>query len=104
MPWVLNLAYITLLPERQEPMQLSDYRPVSLQHSIPKLIAKVLTNRLQPQISSLLDQMQPGFVRGRSITENFATAMEMVQCAHGNKQPVFILKLDFQKADRKSVV
>ena len=91
----MNLAYITLL---QAPMQLSDYRPVSLQHSIPKLIAKVLTNRLQPKISSLLDPMQPGFVIGRSIAENFATAMEMVQCAHRNKQPFFVLKLDFQKA------
>lgn len=42
--------------------------------------------------------MQSDFIQGRSIIENFATAVEMVQCAHKLKKPIIVLKLDFQKA------
>jgi hypothetical protein len=81
----MNLAYITLLPKCQTPLQIIDYRPISLQHSIPKLFAKVLSNRLQVKIKQLVDPMQSGFIKGRSIIENFAMAMEMIQCAHRTK-------------------
>jgi hypothetical protein len=77
----MNLAYITLLPKCQTPLQITDYRPVSLQHSIPKLFAEVLSNRLQVKIKQLVDPMQSGFIKGRSIIKNFAMAMEMIQCA-----------------------
>jgi hypothetical protein len=54
----VNLAYIALLPKREDPQEIKDYRPISLQHSIPKLIAKVMANRLQPKINTLVDSMQ----------------------------------------------
>jgi hypothetical protein len=40
-PSGVNLAYITLILKLQTPQEVKDYRPVSLQHSIPKLLAKV---------------------------------------------------------------
>jgi hypothetical protein len=58
----------------------------------------VLANRLQPKIKSLVDEMQSGFLKGRSITENFSIAIEMIQCCNRLKRPIIILKLDFQKA------
>ena len=53
----VNCAFITLLPKCDTPLKIMDYRPIALQHSIPKLIAKVLSNRLQPKIKYLVDQM-----------------------------------------------
>jgi hypothetical protein len=94
----LNLANIALLPKTGNALELKDYRPISPQHSIPKLIAKVLSNRLQPKMKQLVDEMQSGFIKDRSIIENFATAIEMVQCGNRLKRPIIILKLDFQKA------
>jgi hypothetical protein len=38
----LNIASIALLPKNELAKEMKDYRPISLQHSIPKLIAKVL--------------------------------------------------------------
>jgi hypothetical protein len=94
----LNLANIALLPKMDNAMEIKDYRPISLQHSIPKLIAKGLSNRLQPKMKELVDEMQSGFIKDRSITENFATAIEMIQCSNRLKRPIIVLKLDFQKA------
>jgi hypothetical protein len=93
----LNLASIALLPKNESAKEMKDYRPISLQHSIPKLIAKVLANRLQPKIKSLVDEMQSGFLKGRSVIDNFSTAIEMIKCCNRLKRTIIILKLDFQK-------
>jgi hypothetical protein len=57
-----------------------------------------LTTRLQQQISALVDVDQRGFIRGRSISENFVYATELVQCCYKRKEPTIVLKLDFAKA------
>jgi hypothetical protein len=42
--------------------------------------------------------MQSGFIKDRSIVENFAAAIEMIQSANKMRKPLIVLKLDFQKA------
>src|SRR6185503_3991030 len=42
--WMLNSAYITLLPKRPDAEHVKDYRPISLVHSFAKLITKILAN------------------------------------------------------------
>jgi hypothetical protein len=61
-------------------------------------VCKALTSRLQTQISELIDPNQSGFIAGRSISENFVYATEMVQCCHKRRTAAFTLKLDFAKA------
>lgn len=46
----------------------------------------------------LIDEDQSGFMRGRSISENFVYATEFVQCCHKRAAPTVVLKLDFSKA------
>lgn len=41
---------------------------------------------------------QTGFIQGRSITENFILATELVQVCHKRKISTLVLKLDFAKA------
>ena len=72
--------------------------PISLVQSLPKLLIKVLAVRLQSQIPHLIHNMQSGFIKGRAIAENFILASEMIQCARKSRKPMFVLKLDFQKA------
>jgi predicted ribonuclease YlaK len=43
-----------------------------------KILTKLLTSRLQQQISKLVDVDQIGFIKGRSIPENFVLATELV--------------------------
>ena len=45
-----------------------------------------------------MDLDQTGFIKGRSITENFVYAMELIQCCHKRKTPTLVVKLEFAKA------
>lgn len=47
----LTGALITLLPKKQDAKMPGDYRPISLVHSFGKLLAKLLSNRLAPELS-----------------------------------------------------
>jgi hypothetical protein len=70
----INRAYLFLIPKKEAARTPSDFRPISLQNCPIKAIAKVLANRLQNHIPNLIHGDQTGFVRGRSISENFSYA------------------------------
>lgn len=62
---MLNSAYMVLIPKKEEPLGIGDYRPISLVHRIAKLITKIMANRLAPKLGSLVASNQSTFVRGR---------------------------------------
>jgi hypothetical protein len=74
------------------------YRPVSLQNCSVKALCKALTSRLQLQIGKIIEVDQTGFLAGRSLSENFVYATELVQTCFRRKAPCIVLKLDFAKA------
>ena len=94
----INRAHIVLLPKCPGASSPKDFRPVSLQNCPVKIITKILTTRMQRHIQKFIDIDQTGFIRGRSISENFVYATELVQHCHRNKIPTVVLKLDFAKA------
>jgi hypothetical protein len=53
---LLNSANIILLPKKADAMQVTDFRLISLIHSIAKLFAKLLANRLAPLLDSLVSK------------------------------------------------
>ena len=83
---------------RLQPYTPASFRPISLQNCSMKLVCKVLTSRLQRQMPKLVDVDQTGFLAGRSISENFVYATELVQTCFKRKAPCIVLKLDFAKA------
>jgi hypothetical protein len=46
-------------------------------------------------MGSLINLDQSGFLKGRSISENFIYALALIQCCHKRKTPTLVLKLDF---------
>jgi hypothetical protein len=78
----LNQSYLVLLPKKEIACKPQDFRPIALQNSTVKGISKVLTNRLQPNIPSLIGNDQSGFVLGRCIADNFAYAADLLQCCY----------------------
>lgn len=51
----------------------------------------------------MLHQWESVFIKGRNILEGISILLEVLHSAHRNRDAVFILKLDFEKAyDRVS--
>jgi hypothetical protein len=87
-----------LLPKKPGAVAVDAFRPICLQNCSLKILAKVLTGRLQHEILVLIDLNQTSFIKGRSIAETFIHATELVQVCHKRKLPALVLKLDFAKA------
>lgn len=51
---LVNSANVILLPKSDAATCPSDFRPISLMHSVAKILTKVLANRLAPLLSSLV--------------------------------------------------
>jgi hypothetical protein len=94
----LNRSHMVLLPKKPNAMDVHAFRPICLQNCALKIISKALTSRLELEIPKLIDLHQTRFVKGRSISETFVYALELVQTCHKRKMAAIVLKLDFAKA------
>ena len=94
----INRSYLVLLPKKEGARRPHDFRPIALQNSTVKSISRVLMNRLQPFIPSLIGTDQSGFVSGRCIADSFVYAADLLNCCYRRGCPTVLMKLDFHKA------
>ena len=94
----VNRSYMVLIPKKPGAVAVDSFRPICLQNCNVKIAGKLLTTRLQQEIASLIDLDQTGFLKGRTIAENFVYAAELLQVCHKRAVPTLVLKLDFAKA------
>lgn len=92
------LAYIALLPKKENALRVSEFRPISLIHAFGKLFSKLLANRLAPKLQQLVSHNQSAFIKGRNIQDNFLFVNNLVKELHSSKTPAILLKLDIAKA------
>jgi hypothetical protein len=78
----LNHSFLVLLPKKEDAQKPHDFSPITLQNSTVKGLSKVLTNRLQPHIPSLIGTDQSGFVLGRCIADNFMYTTKLLHCCY----------------------
>lgn len=62
---LLNSAFIVLIPKKDNALKAADYRPISLSHSVAKILGKLLANRLAPAMQHLISMSQSAFLKGR---------------------------------------
>ena len=80
--YLLNSAYITLLPKKEDALNIREYRPISLVHSFAKLITKLLANRLVGRLDQLITPNQSAFIKGRFILDNFMLVQHTTRYLH----------------------
>lgn len=94
---LLNMVNIVLIPKKDAVSSPLDFRPVSLMHSVAKILGKLLASRLAPELDGLISVSQSAFIKRWSIQDNFLYVRNVVKEDHLKKKPLQFLKLDFAK-------
>lgn len=74
----MNYTHIILIPKKNEPQYISDYRPISLGNVVSRLFSKVLANRIKLILPNIISDAQSAFVPNRLITDNTTVAFELL--------------------------
>lgn len=69
----INGSLITLIPKKDHPQTVNDYRPISFLNYSLKFLTKLLANRLQHIILQVVHSNQYGFIKGRTIQDCLGT-------------------------------
>lgn len=58
----MNDTMVVLIPKVDHPSSMRDFRPISLCNVVYKIVSKVLANRLNPLLGSIISQEQSAFI------------------------------------------
>ena len=94
----LNASFFTLIPKKNNAIDVKDFRPISLVGSVYKLLSKMLTNRLRVVLDSLISKSQNSFISGRQILDSVFIANECLDSRLKSHIPGVVCKLDIEKA------
>jgi exonuclease III len=92
-------AILNLLPKKDKDCRyLKNWRPLSLLNTDYKIIAKLLSNRLQKVLPEIISLDQSGCIKNRSAINNIRSTIDIINFAKEKNIPGIIAFIDFEKA------
>lgn len=93
----IHATFLALIPKISNPVELRDFRPISLVGCVYKVLAKVLSNRLKVALPHIIGTCQGAFVHNRQILDNVLISNELINSRKRSKKGGVIVKIDMEK-------
>ncbi|XP_074290572.1 uncharacterized protein LOC141617289 [Silene latifolia] len=95
----VNTTLLALVPKKDVPSTVQDFRPIACCSVVYKTISKIIANRLKHVLPDLVGNEQAAFIKGRNIFENIMMSQNLIK---GYNQslitPRCLIKVDIRKA------
>lgn len=97
--WKILDSFISLIPKKDNPENVGDFKPITLLNVIFNVISKVIVNRFRPLMTKLVGPYQNSFLPGRSTLDNVILTQEVVHSMNRKKgkKGNMVIKLDLHK-------
>ena len=89
---------IRLLYKKEDPLELKNWRPISLLNTDYKICTKVLANRLRHVLPRIINKNQTCGIPDRSIYENLFLLRDKIDYVKHKELSAAIISLDQEKA------
>lgn len=76
-----NASFLTLIPKVDSPLNLGDFRPISLLGCGYKILSKILAARLGKVMRSIISECQSAFLQGGNILDGVVIVNELIDYA-----------------------
>ena len=92
-------SVIRLIPKKDKsPLELKNWRPISLMNTDTKILAKALAERLKTVLPDLVSEEQNAYLSGRIIHDGTRVAQQVIEVLDDTGGKGVIISIDFQKA------
>lgn len=96
----INNTLVVLILKINQPVYVSQFRPISLCNVTYKTITKVIVNKLKGCLMNIISPFQASFSSGRCIQDNIIIVQEMIHSMRKirSKKGFMAIKVDLEKA------
>jgi hypothetical protein len=98
LPKGVTASFLTLIPKKDHPQELVDYRPICLIGCMYKIVSKLLANRLKRVLGKVISTCQSAFLHSRQILDGVVVLNEIIDLAKRRKDNCLLFKVDFERA------
>lgn len=93
-------AILVLIPKKDKPNSMRDFRPLSICNVTYKLASKIIVNRLRDLVKDLVSPCQSSFVPGRQSLDDVVICREVVHTMKRTKsrRGMVVMKVDLEKS------
>lgn len=97
-PYEWKTSYLVPIPKKGNVSVIENYRGISIQSTLPKLLDKILTKRLQKALDNSISPAQHGFRRQKSTASNLLEATQFYHEFTKGRKQIDVIYIDFSKA------
>ena len=99
MSYLQRQGIITLIPKKdRDLLYVKNWRPIILLNTDYKILSKLYANQIKNVLEKIVHKNQSGFLKGRHITNNLRTILDVIDYANIYDVPLVLISIDFEKA------